>query len=288
MVRVHLGACNSARLRTVGTSALCKWCASLGGPRVGRRADQTGAEGVRRASAARGRRPASTDRLAHALAQRSCLTPSITGGVNPSPASVKHGSLHPLATSLARVLQVCSKTIRMSESDIPPRAKVRVLRGRPPESPTSEHDKPDRYYTTTKINALVPIAPGWAVYALFEHPPGQLEAIGPPVVRRYDVAAWGDVVESHVAVYGQEERPAGSHQYWEPLIAHGSLFAFDGCQLSNAGALANESDHFVTMSLVGPNDPRPPWVGDSAEAAAAREAIIAEVHQLFDACRKTE
>jgi hypothetical protein len=79
----------------------CKCGASLGGPVGGRRADQAGAEGVRRASVARGRRHASTNRLAHALAQRSCITPITPGGVNPSPASVKHGVVGDRAGSLA-------------------------------------------------------------------------------------------------------------------------------------------------------------------------------------------
>ena len=84
-------------LRRVGDGALCKWCAS----RAARTGEARGCGGGRDAGVG-GRTRRRTDLHTH-LHSVPSMTPNTPAGVNPSPASVKHGVVLPLAGSLAHV-----------------------------------------------------------------------------------------------------------------------------------------------------------------------------------------
>jgi len=144
--------------------------------------------------------------------------------------------------------------------------------------PLTTHERP-WHRDTSIIHALVPIAPGWTVYALFEHFPPDFDPFGPrgqgldrpPVVEQYPVAAWADV---ELRWFQRDNAGQPSHRShcreWQAMIA--TYSGWEMCTTLSIAEYLHTHEGFVTCALVGPGQRLPDWV----ESPMARAAFIAD------------
>ena len=139
---------------------------------------------------------------------------------------------------------------------------------------------------TPVIHSLLPIAPGWTVYALFEHVLPDHEPFStednpedvkrPAVVEAYPVAAWADVEQRW---YQRSETGEVVERMfardWQAMITLYSGFEMD-TSLTIAEHLTNH-EGFASAVTVGPGQRLPEWV----ENLEARATYIAEQDRWY-------